>query len=60
MQEPHNYTEAKENVAWIEAMKTDIAVLENNETWEIVDLPARKRPIGCRWVYKVKLQVTAP
>ena len=25
-----------------------------NNTWEIVDLPKGKKPVGCRWVYTVK------
>ena len=25
-----------------------------NETWDLVDAPKGVKPIGCRWVYKVK------
>jgi hypothetical protein len=25
-----------------------------NHTWDLTDLPPRKKPIGCKWVYKVK------
>ncbi|MCO5570785.1 hypothetical protein L7F22_024513 [Adiantum nelumboides] len=28
--------------------------LYGNETWELVPLPKGKKPVGCRWVYKVK------
>ncbi|MCO5602216.1 hypothetical protein L7F22_056344 [Adiantum nelumboides] len=28
--------------------------LYGNETWNLVPLPKVKKPIGCRWVYKVK------
>ncbi|KAK4397281.1 Retrovirus-related Pol polyprotein from transposon TNT 1-94 [Sesamum angolense] len=31
---------------------------EKNETWELVDLPKEKRPIGCKWVFRVKLKPT--
>ena len=28
--------------------------LKKNKSWELVDLPAGKRPVGCKWVYIVK------
>ena len=28
--------------------------LEKNKTWEMVNFPVRKKPIGCKWVYTVK------
>lgn len=31
-----------------------IVTLESNKTWSIVDLPPGKKPIGCRWVFKIK------
>ena len=27
---------------------------KKNKTWEIVDLPKNKKPVGCKWVYKIK------
>lgn len=36
-------------------MKSEITDLEENNTLELVTLPSTKKPIGCRWVYKVKL-----
>lgn len=35
-------------------MLKEYQALENNGTWSVVNLPKGKRPIGCRWVYKVK------
>ncbi|CAL2240793.1 unnamed protein product [Prunus armeniaca] len=35
-------------------MNEEIKSLKKNATWEIVDLPAGKKPVGCRWVYTVK------
>ena len=28
--------------------------LYKNETWDIVDLPKEKKPMGCKWVFTIK------
>ncbi|RVW26366.1 Retrovirus-related Pol polyprotein from transposon TNT 1-94 [Vitis vinifera] len=28
--------------------------LQKNETWELVECPPGKKPVGCRWIYTVK------
>ncbi|MCO5567624.1 hypothetical protein L7F22_046438 [Adiantum nelumboides] len=43
-----------ENVKWKEAMNEEMDALYGNETWELVQLPKGKKPIGWRCVYKVK------
>lgn len=35
-------------------MDLEIVALEENETWELVDLPPRKSAIGSQCVFKVK------
>lgn len=35
-------------------MDEEIVALQANKTWELVDLPKDKTPIGCKWVYRVK------
>jgi len=35
-------------------MAKEIEALEYNKTWTLVDLPAGKKPIHCKWVYKAK------
>ncbi|KAL0423481.1 UNVERIFIED_CONTAM: putative mitochondrial protein [Sesamum radiatum] len=32
-----------------------ISALEKNNTWCVTELPPNKKAIGCRWVYKLKL-----
>lgn len=35
-------------------MEEELASIRENETWELTNLPAGKKPIGLKWVYKVK------
>ncbi|MCO5576338.1 hypothetical protein L7F22_030147 [Adiantum nelumboides] len=35
-------------------MDEEMDAFYGNETWELVSLPKGNKPIGCRWVYKVK------
>lgn len=37
-------------------MDAEIRALETNYTWKLTSLPAGKRAIGCKWVFKVKLR----
>ena len=36
-------------------MDREIQALEQNHTWDVTTLSPSKSPIGCKWVYKVKL-----
>ena len=36
-------------------MDKEIQALKQTHTWVLTPLPPGKRPIGCKWVYKVKL-----
>ncbi len=29
--------------------------LQNNDVWELVELPEHRKPVGSKWVYKVKV-----
>ena len=54
VREPDNYTEAVKDAIWRAAMEEEMHALAENETWDLVDAPKGVKPIGCRWVYKVK------
>lgn len=49
-----SYSQAILDPNWIKAMDQEISALTDNHTLEIVDLPAGKTPIGCKWIYKIK------
>lgn len=52
--EPANYEQARHDPQWVEAMNSEIRALEDNHTWSMVPLPSGHRPIGCKWVFKIK------
>ena len=52
--EPKSYSQAAKLDCWKLAMKAEIDALERNQTWKLVELPAGKTPIGCKWVYRIK------
>ena len=39
---------------WSEAMDKEMNSIQSNKVWELVELPEGKKPIGCKWVYKIK------
>lgn len=52
--EPQSYDEVVCHPHWQEAMATELKALKDNNTWSLVPLPMGHKPIGCRWVYKIK------
>ena len=50
VREPKSYAKA----TWRAAMEEEMHALAENETWDLVNAPKGVKPIGCRWVYKVK------
>lgn len=37
-------------------MQDKMVALEKNGIWDIVDLHRNKVPVGCKWVYTIKLK----
>ena len=35
-------------------MDEELSALQLNQTWTLIPLPAGQKPIGCKWVYKIK------
>jgi hypothetical protein len=52
--EPASFTEAEHNPSWRKAMMEEMDSIEENGTWSLIDLPPDRKPIGVKWVFKVK------
>jgi len=35
-------------------MGEEFSTLQLNQTWTLTQLPVGQKPIGCKWVYKIK------
>ena len=57
--EPSTYKEAvrsPEKDKWLRAMQEEIDSLYKNRTWVLVLRPLNQKTIGCKWVYKKKVE----
>jgi len=52
--DPLKFEEAVVDEKWQQAMKEEIDAIERNHTWQLVDCPQGKIPIGLKWVFKTK------
>jgi histone deacetylase 1/2 len=52
--EPTNVKQALADSQWLKAMQAEYSALMNNNTWSLVPLPAHRRAIGCKWVFRIK------
>ena len=52
--DPIHFEEAVKYKKWIDVMDEEINAIEKNKTWELADLPKRKKVNGFKWVYKTK------
>ena len=54
---PNSVQEVLADPRWKAVMNEEMKSLQNNETWEFVECPPGKKPVGCRWIYTVKYKV---
>ena len=52
---PTNTNEALSHPGWRQTMVDEMAALHSTGTWDLVVLPFDKFPVGCCWVYTVKV-----
>lgn len=56
-EEPQTFQAAmnsKDKTKWLSAMQSEIESLNEMKTWELVDPPKNRKPLSCKWVYKIK------
>lgn len=50
----HGTTMKQKNLKYGETCKEEITSIVKNKTWSLVDLPDGSKPIGLKWVFKIK------
>ncbi|XP_047159355.1 uncharacterized protein LOC124829824 [Vigna umbellata] len=51
----HDYEEVKKSPHWKVAMNEELAMIEKNQTWILMEKPQGIKVIGVKWVYRTKL-----
>ena len=49
IEEPTSVEDASKEAAWKNAMQIELKSIEENHTWELVDLPSGHKAIGLKW-----------
>ncbi|KAL4368275.1 hypothetical protein GQ457_05G028000 [Hibiscus cannabinus] len=60
--EPKTYKEAlssSDSEKWLEAMRSEMDSMSENQVWTLVEPPEGVKPIGCKWVFKKKTDMDA-
>ena len=58
--EPTSYQEAINNPdfeKWLEAMKSEMQSIYDNQVWTLIDPTDGLKTIGCKWVFKMKIDM---
>jgi len=58
--EPTSYQEAMagpESAKWQEAMESEIQSMHDNQVWNLIDHTPGLKTIGCKWVFKKKIDM---
>ena len=58
--EPTTYEESlnnSESDQWLKAMKSKMDSMYTNQVWILVDPPEGIKPIGCKWIFKKKIDM---
>lgn len=52
---PKTVKEALNHPGWYNAMLEEIHALDENHTWDLVDLPKGKKAVGCKCIFAFKV-----
>ena len=55
--EPTTYQKAKlgpDSESWLEAMRSEMQSMYDNQVWTLIDPPEGTKTIGCKWVFEMK------
>lgn len=52
---PKSYVEVSKLPEWCKAMDAEYQALVSNNTWTVSTLFVHKKPVDCKWIFKVKL-----
>jgi hypothetical protein len=55
--EPANFEEAMmspDSGKWLEAMKSELGSMRENQVWTLVDPPSDRKAVECKWIFKKK------
>ncbi|RDY04531.1 hypothetical protein CR513_11749, partial [Mucuna pruriens] len=55
--DPINFCQAiqsSNSKKWIDAMKDELKSMQDNDIWDLVELPEDVKTIGCKWIFKTK------
>ncbi|RDY13096.1 hypothetical protein CR513_02027, partial [Mucuna pruriens] len=39
---------------WIDYMKDEMKSMQDNDVWDLIELPEGVKPVGCKWIFKTK------
>lgn len=54
--EPTSFESAIKASKWYKVMDEEIAEIERNNTWKLIELSKGHKTIGVKWIYKTKLK----
>lgn len=52
--EQRTFQEANLQLTWKKTMQEELQALDRNKTWSVVSLPAEKKVVGSKWIFKTK------